>query len=136
MNKKGYGVMSIKKEVIEEIKSKAKEEKKTISDFLSDVIKQHYSNKEERGYSNDIATDIKEIKGGLKKLTYSNSIAIGEKKEVKVDKREEIKETKKEGKDIPIQKKEIENKEVTDKYSRFKPFESTKKEKVIPARPL
>ena len=75
MNAKGYGVMSIKREVIEEIKSKAKEEEKTISTFLSDVIKQPYSNKEEKEYSNDIATEIKELKEELKKMPYSNSIA-------------------------------------------------------------
>ena len=75
MNKKGYGVMSIKKEVIEEIKSKAKEEEKTISTFLSDILKQPYSNKEEKEYSNDIATEIKELKEELKKILYSNSIA-------------------------------------------------------------
>ena len=71
MNEKGYGVMSIKKEVIEEIKTKAKEEKMTISDLLSNLLKQPYSNKEEKGYSNDIATEIKELKEAL----YSNSIA-------------------------------------------------------------
>ena len=75
MNKKGYGVMSIKKEVIEEIKSKAKEEGKTISTFLSDVLNQPYSNKEEEGYSNDIATEIKEVIEELKRVPYSNSIA-------------------------------------------------------------
>ena len=71
MNEKGYGVMSIKKEVIEEIKTKAKEEEKTISVFLSDLLKQPYSNKEEKEYSNDTATEIKELKEAL----YSNSIA-------------------------------------------------------------
>ena len=76
MNAKGYGVMSIKREVIEEIKSKAKEEEKTISTFLSDILKQPYSNKEEKEYSNDIATETKELKEEVKRMPYSNSIAI------------------------------------------------------------
>ena len=68
--------MSIKKEVIEEIKTKAKEEEKTISAFLSDILKQPYSNKGEKEYSNDIATEIKELKEEIKRVLYSNSIAI------------------------------------------------------------
>ena len=67
--------MSIKKEVIEEIKKKAKGEGKTISTFLRDVLNQPYSNKGEKEYSNDIATEMKELKKELKKMPCSNSIA-------------------------------------------------------------
>ena len=38
MNKKGYGVMSIKREVIEEIQKRAKGEKKTISMYIAELL--------------------------------------------------------------------------------------------------
>lgn len=90
MNEKGFGVMSIKKEVIAEFRVRAKEEKTTLSDLLSGLLQQSYSNKEEKDYSNDIATAVKEysnstatqineLKEELKKPSYSNVIATDEK---------------------------------------------------------
>ena len=46
MNKKGYGVMSIKREVIEEIQQRAKEEKKTISLYLAELLEGKVKGKE------------------------------------------------------------------------------------------
>ena len=134
MNEKGYGVMSIKKEVIEEIKNKAKEEKTTISDLLSDLLKQLYSNKEEKEYSNDIATDIKEE---LKKEIYSNRIAIENiKKELKTLKGKEVKHTEKKKEPVLTERPKEENNEVIDKYAHFKTYTLPEKKKVPPARPF
>lgn len=84
MNEKGFGVVSLKREVIAEIRKRAKEEKKTLSDLLSESLQQSYSNKEEESYSNDIATQIKEYSNHiateikkLKEAVYSNNVATG-----------------------------------------------------------
>lgn len=76
--------MSIKKEVIAEFRVRAKEEKTTLSDLLSGLLQQSYSNKEEKDYSNDIATRIKEYSNHiateikeLKEAVYSNNVATG-----------------------------------------------------------
>lgn len=84
MNEKGFGVMSIKREVIVEIRERAKEEKTTLSDLLSGLLQQSYSNKDKKECSNNIATRIKEYSNSvateikeLKEAVYSNRIATG-----------------------------------------------------------
>lgn len=84
MNEKGFGVMSIKKEAIAEFRARAKEEKTTLSDLLSRLLQQSYSNKDKKECSNNIATQIKEYSNHiateikeLKEAVYSNRIATG-----------------------------------------------------------
>jgi len=88
MNKQGYKVMSIKGDVIEEIRKRAKEEDKTLSVFLSGILKQVYSNREGESYSNSIATEIKGLTEDLKKAVYSKDIATGD--QVQEDRLREI----------------------------------------------
>lgn len=70
--------MSIKREVIAEIKERAKKEEKTISALLAGFLQQPYSNREENDYSKVIATAIKELKDELKTAPCSNIVATGE----------------------------------------------------------
>jgi len=82
MNRQGYKVVSLKGEVIEEIRKRAKEEDKTLSAFLKDVLKQVYSNKKDKEYSNVIAIELKEQIEALKKATCSINTATQKREEI------------------------------------------------------
>ena len=95
MKKYGFRVMSLKGEVIEEIRKRAKEENKNLSAFLSDMLKQGYSNKGSKEYGNIIATELKEYSNikatelkdqiaDLKKAVYSKDIATKKAEEVRL----------------------------------------------------
>ena len=143
----GYSVISLKREVIEEIKQKAKESGlKSISAFLSRVLEEREVKKEDIVESKEdlkevletIRTAIREelkgedtVKGKTKDLKPKDTVRNKSVSKEKIKEKELI-----EKKEVKEEEKKEQDKEVNDKYSRFKPFEPKPKEKVIPARPL